>query len=173
MRAKLLRAQDQVLLFNNRERLRGESFIKFDKIGNIGQIQTGQFESFGDGKKGADAHIFRFDTAGGKGDKARQWLEAEAGCFFCRHNYGCGSAVRHLRRVTGCNCAIYFEGRFSLARASPGSIFAWSFIGINNNFTALFFAFGIKAIMYDSERDNLSFEFTGFDCGNRFLVAAH
>ena len=59
------------------ERLRGEGFVELDEV-DLVEGEAGEFERFGDGVDGADAHLFGVAAGVGEGDEAGERLECRA-----------------------------------------------------------------------------------------------
>ena len=58
------------------EGLGGEGFVELDEV-DLVEREAGEFERFGDGVDGADAHLLGVAAGVGEGDEAGQRREAE------------------------------------------------------------------------------------------------
>src|SRR5690348_10267137 len=153
------------------ERLRGEGFVQFNDACLI-EFESGELEGFGNGEHRADAHFFRRASGGGEGDESCERLGANGAGAQSGHHDGGGSAVGHLRTVSGGDDSFGVEGGLEFGERFERSVGARAFVGVEIH------SAGVRAIAVavhgsesDFDGDNFDLEFSGGDGGEGLLMA--
>src|SRR4029077_5275176 len=153
---------------NHGKRLRGEGLVQFDYV-DLLEFQAGQAQRLGNGKHGANAHLFRRAAGSRKGDESRQRLHAEgAGAVGAHHHRDCGS-IAHLGAITSRNRAVSVKRGFQPREGVDRRIGASAFVGVEDfggRFGTAATAVSVGDVCAPHfDRDNLILEFSRGDGG--------
>src|SRR5579862_167939 len=141
----------------------GKSFVEFDEVDILVAIPAGFCEEFFDSFYRRHHHPFWLDaTYGLRDDSRHRSLPETRGIFFAGDDDG-GCTVIRAGRVPCRDGAILFECGLQLCERFERGVFAWRFVGLDDD--------GVALLLRDFDWHDLFAEEARFDRANRFLVA--